>query len=90
MLHFRQPYPSSVYVAYVFDVPDGHSRAGNDRETNGSGETLVTLRIIVLEADLELDGLEEVSLLGLVRVLEKLLNICSDAGNGDFRHDVFQ
>ena len=51
-------------------VPDGHSWAGDNWEANGSGETLVTLGVIVLEADLELNGLEEVSLLGLGRVFE--------------------
>ncbi len=51
------------------NIPDGHSRAGNLGKADGSRETLVTLRIIVLEADLELDGLEEVSLLGLQRIL---------------------
>jgi hypothetical protein len=56
-------------------IPDGHVWAGNDRETNGSGETLVTLRIIVLEADLELDGFEEISLLGLRGVLKELLDV---------------
>jgi len=52
------------------NLPDGHVWARDNWETDGSGETLVTLRIIVLEADLELDGLEEVSLLGLGRVFE--------------------
>lgn len=56
-------------------VPDGHVWARDDRETNGSGETLVTLGIIVLEADLEFDGFEEVSLLGLRGVLKELLDI---------------
>ena len=51
---------------FVFaGVPDAHSRAGNDRKADSSRETLVTLRIIVLEANLEFDGFEEVTLLGL-------------------------
>jgi hypothetical protein len=59
---------------FVYE-PDGHVWSGNDREANGSRETLVTLRIIVLEADLEFDGFEKVSLLGLRGVLEELLNV---------------
>jgi hypothetical protein len=59
---------------------------GDGRQLDGSAETLVTLRVIVLEADLELDGLEEVTLLGLVGVLKELLDVRTDAGNRDFRH----
>ena len=62
------------------DIPDAHVWAGNDWETDGSGETLVTLGIIVLEADLELDSLEEVSLLGLERVLKKTLYVGTHSG----------
>jgi hypothetical protein len=68
---------------YVIDVPDGHARAGDNREPNGSGETLVTLRIIVLKADLEFDGFEEVSLLGLERVLKKTLDVGTHSGCGE-------
>jgi hypothetical protein len=66
----------------IVDVPDAHSRAGDDWETNGSGETLITLGIIVLEADLEFDGFEEVSLLGLERVLEERLDVGTHSGCG--------
>lgn len=38
-------------------------------------EIRTTLGVIVLEADLELDSLEEVPLLGLVAVLKQLLNV---------------
>lgn len=51
-------------------IPDAHSRAGDPGKFDSSGETLVTLRIIVLEADLQLDGLEEVSLLLVEGVVE--------------------
>lgn len=64
------------------DVPDAHSRAGNDRKADGSGETLITLRIIVLEADLEFDGFEEVTLLGLERILKELLDVGTHSGCG--------
>ena len=62
------------------------TRTGKGGELDGSGETLVTLGVVVLEADLEFDGLEEVPLLGLVGVLEELLNVRTNAGDRDFRH----
>jgi hypothetical protein len=52
------------------------------RKTDGSGETLVTLRIIVLEADLELDGFEEVTLLGLEGVIQELFDVGTHSGCG--------
>ena len=61
-------------------VPDGHARSGNGGQLDGSGETLVTLRIIVLEADLQFDGLEEVSLLLIERVIEQLLHVRAHSG----------
>lgn len=45
------------------DIPNTHAGSRNSRQPDSTGETLVTLRIIVLEADLEFDGLEEISLL---------------------------
>lgn len=68
---------------YIVVVPDAHVRTGDDRQTDGSGETLVTLGVIVLETDLELDGLEEVSLLRLERVLEELLDVGTHSGCGE-------
>ncbi len=62
------------------DVPDAHIWAGNNWKANSSRETLITLRIIVLEADLELDGLKEISLLRLERVLEELLDVATHSG----------
>jgi hypothetical protein len=64
----------------VGGVPNTHARAGDDRELDGSGETLVALRIVVLEADLKFDRLEEVSLLLLEGVIEKLLHIGAHSG----------
>ena len=61
-------------------VPDTHARTRNSRKLDGAGETLVTLRIIVLQADLEFDGLEEISLLLIEGVIEKLLYVLAHSG----------
>lgn len=49
-------------------------------KADSSGETLVALRIIVLEANLQFYGLKEVSLLGLKRVFEEFLDIGTHSG----------
>jgi hypothetical protein len=54
----------------VLFLPDGHARTRNGGQLDGPRETLVTLRIIVLEADLKFDGFEEVSLLLVEGVIE--------------------
>ncbi len=41
---------------------------------DGAGETLVLLGVVVLEADLEVDGLHKLALLGLLGILEHLLH----------------
>jgi hypothetical protein len=63
-----------------FDVPDAHVGAGDRGQLDGAAETLITLGIIVLEADLEFDGLEEVSLLGVEGVIEELLDLGTHSG----------
>jgi hypothetical protein len=60
----------AVDVVLVTENTDGHARARDSGQLDGAGETLVTLRVIVLEADLEFDGLEEVALLGVLGVIE--------------------
>lgn len=47
----------TVDVVLVTENADGHVRAGNSGQLDGARETLVTLGVIVLEADLELNGL---------------------------------
>jgi hypothetical protein len=64
----------------LYGVPNAHARAGDDRELDGSGESLVTLRIVVLEADLKFDCFEEVSLLLFKGIVEKLLHIGAHSG----------
>ena len=78
---------SSVMWKVRCNSPDAHARPRHLWQLDGTGETLVALRIIVLEADLEFDGLEEVPLLRLVGVFEKLLDIRTHSGDSDFRHD---
>jgi len=68
-------------------VPDGHVWPRHLGQLDGTRETLITLRIIILEADLEFDGLEEVSLLRVVGVFQKLLDVRAHSGDSNFRHD---
>ena len=65
----------TIDIVLVTEDADGHVGARDGGELDGSRETLVTLGVIVLEADLELDRLEEVPLLGLVGVLKELLDV---------------
>lgn len=44
-------------------VPDGHARAGNLGELNGARESFISHGVVILEADLKLDGLKKLSLL---------------------------
>jgi len=48
---------SSIDIMLVTENADGHSRAGDLGKLDRAGETLITLGIVVLEADLEFDGL---------------------------------
>jgi len=48
--------------------------------SGNSSSQLRHTRVIVLEADLELDGLEEVSLLGVEGVIEELLDLGTHSG----------
>lgn len=49
-------------------------RSGCGNVLDGAGETLVLLGVVVLEADLEVDGLHKLPLLGLLGVLQHLLH----------------
>lgn len=77
----------SVDVVLVTQDADGHARTRDTGKLDGARETLVTLGIIVLQPDLELDCLKEVALLGLGRVLKKRLDVRTHSGDCDFRHD---
>lgn len=67
-------------MSVEIDIPDGHVGPGDLGELDGSGETLVSLGIVVLETNLELDGLEEVALLLIVGVVQQLLDVTTDSG----------
>ena len=65
---------STINIVLVGKNANGHARAGNSWKFNGSRETLVTLGVVVLETNLELDGLDEVALLLAVGLGEELLD----------------
>jgi hypothetical protein len=56
---------------------------GDGRKTEGSGESLVTLRIVVLKGDLDLNGFSEVTLLSL-----EFLTTLGDGFTGGEGQDV--
>jgi len=60
---------------------DRHAGAGDIGELHGSGETLVSLGIVVLQADLKFDGLGEVTLFLAVGVSQEIPNGASHAGH---------
>ena len=53
----------AIDVVGIGQNADGHARAGDMGELDGARETLVALRVVVLETNLEFDGLDEVALL---------------------------
>jgi hypothetical protein len=81
-IHISQIRPHYAHIQKSKNLPNAHSWARDDWETDGSAETLITLRIIVLETDLEFDGFEEVSLLGLEGVFEETLDVGTHSGCG--------
>jgi len=58
----------TIDVVGIGQDTDGHARTRNIWQLYGSRETFVTLRIIVFETDLKLNGLDEFSFL-VLRVL---------------------
>lgn len=76
----------TVEIVLVTKNADGHVGAGDGRQANGTRETLVTLGVVVLQADLELDGLQKVSLLLIERVVQELLDVGTNSGDCDLRH----
>ena len=64
----------------MINIPDVQIGTRHRRKLDGTRETLVTLDIVVLQTDLQLNGLEEVPLLLVLRVVEELLDILAHAG----------
>lgn len=71
---------SHLIEASRSNAPDAHVGTRDRGQLDGAGETLVTLGVVVLQTDLKLDGLEEVSLLLILRVVEQLLDILAHSG----------
>ena len=55
----------------ITEDADLHAGAGNVGKLDGTGETLITLGIVVLKSDLELDGLDEIALLFLAPLQDR-------------------
>ena len=64
----------------VSNEADHELRSGDVGKSDGTSESLILLGVVVLESDLELNGLDELSLLLLV--LEDSLEAFSDLGLG--------
>lgn len=76
-------YPKVLGPVNVMLVPkntDGHVGTRYFRQLDSAGETLVALRVIVLEADLELHSLKEIALLFVEGVVEKGLHVGAHSG----------
>jgi len=71
---------SHLIEASRSNAPDAHVGTRDRGQLDGAGETLVTLGVVVLQTDLKLDGLEEVPLLLILRVVEQLLDILAHSG----------
>ena len=69
-----------INVVLVSEDADAHAGARHFWQFDGAGETLVTLGVIVLEADLELDSLEEVALLLVEGVVKERLHVGAHSG----------
>lgn len=80
---------SSVDIESITEDTDRHVWSWASWQLQSTGETLVSLWVVVLKTDLQLDCLQEVSLLGLSGVLEDLSDVLSDLGSADLGHLFF-
>ena len=79
MLCAHQP-PFQTRDLYHFALPDAHARARDSRQLHGSRESLITLRIVVLESNLKFHSLEKIPFLLILRVVEERSNIRAHSG----------
>lgn len=75
---------STITVNGITENTDGHVGTGNSGQLDSTTETLITLGVVVLQTNLELDGLKEVTLL-LIRVSKDLTDLLTYAGGGNLR-----
>ena len=78
---------SSVDIEGITEDTESHVWSWDLRQLQGTRETLVSLRVVVLQTDLQFDGFQEVSLLGFGGVFQQLVHVFTDVGTGDLRHD---
>jgi len=71
----------TIDVVLVTEDADGHAWTWDLWELDGSGETLVTLGVIVLQAYLEFNGLEKIPLFRIIGVLEDFFDVGTHAGD---------
>jgi len=70
---------SPINISRIRKNADRHARTGDIGKLDGTRETLVTLGVVVLESDLELDGLNKVALLLAVGIGQELFDGASHA-----------
>lgn len=74
---------SPIDIMLVSEDADTHVWARHTGQFDSAGETLVALGVIVLQADLELDGFEKVAFLLVQGVFEEGLHVGTHSGFGD-------
>merc|ERR1711963_1144713 len=79
---------SLVNVLLVSKQTDLVLQLWNMLQLHGSGESLVLLRVVILEANLEVDSLGELPLL-LLTVLQDSLDALVQSFTGNFTHGYF-
>merc|ERR1711904_403299 len=72
VLEFVTQLSSLLAVSSISQHTDTHLGARNAGQLDGAGETLVLLGIVVLETNLQFDGLSETTLLLCRRILDGL------------------
>jgi len=71
----------AIDISGISKNAEGHAGARDIGELDGSGETLVPLGVVVLQANLKLDSLDEVALFIAIGFSQKVPNGASHAGH---------